>query len=131
MHAGHTGYAEGGLIFLERALFIFAITIPFDVRDIHVDWASGVRTIPQAIGIRPSIYLALSGLCVSALITCLLIFSGVYVQDLWLPYLLCIVVTAILIWYSMQIEDDHYYSGLLDGTMFLLACFYWAWTMIA
>src|ERR1039458_7842133 len=39
------------MLFIERALFIFAITLPFDIRDYLTDKQNHVLTIPGAIGI--------------------------------------------------------------------------------
>jgi 4-hydroxybenzoate polyprenyltransferase len=128
----HTGYAEwtsGVLLFIERALFIFAITIPFDIRDIYVDDTSGLRTLPQVIGVRRSKLLAILILGISAMLTFVLIAMEVYDLRLVIPYLICWCITALLIWKSQIEMDDHYYSGLLDGTMFLVAFAYWLVTI--
>src|SRR6185369_13593853 len=53
------------LLFIERALFIFAITLPFDIRDYESDIKNKVVTIPGIIGIRSTRVLAF---------TCLLVF---------------------------------------------------------
>ena len=39
------------LVLLERMLFIFAITLPFDIRDLKIDAHINVKTIPATIGI--------------------------------------------------------------------------------
>jgi len=41
------------LLFLERFLFVLAITIPFDIRDIDYD-SPKIFTLPQVLGIRKS-----------------------------------------------------------------------------
>ena len=38
------------LIFTRRMLFVFSITVPFDIRDMRFDHESGVRTIPLRFG---------------------------------------------------------------------------------
>jgi hypothetical protein len=45
-------------LFPERFAFIFAITIPFDIRDFRVDKAAEVQTLPHALGIDRSLLLA-------------------------------------------------------------------------
>lgn len=124
----HTGRAEvlsGTLLFFERAFFIFAITIPFDIRDMYVDDTSGLKTLPQVIGIRRAKLLALIILTISAFLTFILISLHVYDQRLILPYAICLLITAFLIRNAQTEMDDYYYSGLLDGTMFLVAFGYW------
>ena len=44
------------ILFLERFLFIFAITLPFDIRDLSVDKLMEVKTIPAALGINCLLY---------------------------------------------------------------------------
>lgn len=44
-----------GLMFLERCLFVFAITIPFDIRDMKSDRLAGLKTIPVLIGEKKSL----------------------------------------------------------------------------
>jgi len=39
-------------ILLERALFVFVITLPFDIRDVKLDQEENVATIPSKIGIK-------------------------------------------------------------------------------
>ena len=38
------------IMFIERFLFVFAITIPFDIRDMRVDAKENLKTIPILIG---------------------------------------------------------------------------------
>lgn len=46
-------------IFLRNFLFVFAITIPFDIRDMKTDLKSGLQTLPLLLGIKGSIWVAL------------------------------------------------------------------------
>lgn len=41
------------ILFIQRFLLIIAITIPFDIRDVHID-SPDLRTLPQTIGIKKS-----------------------------------------------------------------------------
>ena len=40
-----------GLFFLQQFLFVFALTLPFDIRDLEVD-AKQLKTVPQLLGIQ-------------------------------------------------------------------------------
>ena len=44
------------LVFFQRFIFLFAITIPFDIRDLNFDIPE-IRTLPQIIGLKKSKYL--------------------------------------------------------------------------
>ena len=47
----------GQLFLLERALFIFLITLPFDIRDVALDRKENVATIPNTFGIKKTKWL--------------------------------------------------------------------------
>jgi len=46
------------LMIIERFLFIFAITIPFDIRDMEGDRTAGLKTLPVFFGERKSLQMA-------------------------------------------------------------------------
>ncbi len=105
------------VLFVERTLFVFAITLPFDIRDLKVDQTNAVKTIPMLIGIKRTkviAYVCLFLCCVLASINSLMIWnhmeSGV---ALFWTYL----ATAILISYTTDQRHDYFYTGLVDGTM--------------
>jgi 4-hydroxybenzoate polyprenyltransferase len=53
-------FQPGELFIFARAfLFIFAICLPFDIRDINFDKQKGVHTLPVSLGIKISIYISL------------------------------------------------------------------------
>lgn len=104
------------LMCLERALFIFIITLPFDLRDRELDLRNGVLTIPTKIGTKDTLYLAA---------ICLLVWVGLvaflYAND-WrvvLGLLLSGGSTGVLVYYSPQQKHDYYFTALMDGTMLL------------
>lgn len=97
---------------LERALFIFLITLPFDLRDAPLDAYHAVKTLPTQLGVRRTLYIAtgialawaiLVGYWYTAPVTYALWLSGIYA---W-----------ILVLYAPKVQHDYYYTGLLDGTM--------------
>lgn len=55
------------VVFAQRFLLVFAITIPFDIRDLQLD-NSDLATLPQSIGVDKSKALALSALAVFGLL---------------------------------------------------------------
>ena len=104
------------LLFIERAVFIFAITLPFDIRDYQSDKANQVLTIPGLIGIRRTRLLAF---------VCILIFFMInalhyQVQDgiLWAK-LLSGLNALIVIYFARNNKHEYYFTGLLDSTMII------------
>lgn len=99
-------------IALERALFIFMITLPFDLRDVHLDAHHAVKTLPTRMGTSSTLYLAtIIGILWSILIGCL--YPAPSTWGLW--------ASGIYAWglvcYAPNVNHDYYYTGLIDGTM--------------
>lgn len=106
-------------LFLERLLFVFAITIPFDIRDLQIDQHNSVQTLPASIGIQKSKLLAI--LLLLLMCSCVFInqILGFYHLSTTVALSCSVLLTIPLIWYSDQATHDYYFSGLLDGTMIL------------
>lgn len=114
------------LMCLERMLFVFAITLPFDIRDLKVDRFVKVKTIPSLIGIKKTKLLALFSLAVMLGISWINYHSDAYSGGHFLALSISAFSTGILIFFSDRVKHDYYFTGLLDGTMivqFLLVFF--------
>jgi len=102
------------LYFLEKFIFILAITLPFDIRDLEIDGYSQLMTIPKSIGVKQTY-----GLCIALLA----VGFGIQVWVHWaelhltLPYLIIYLLTFGAILLSRGKDSDYYYSGVLDGTL--------------
>ncbi len=108
------------LLLLERMLFIFAITLPFDIRDLTVDQHNSVRTIPSSVGVQKSIFLAIA-LLVLGWCICFFILDGWRLIGVSVSYLL----TVLLVWNSKHWKHDYWFTGLLDGTMLIRLATVW------
>ncbi len=104
-------------MFLERASFIFAITIPFDIRDLSIDEHTAVKTIPSTFGIPKSKLLAVSLLGFMLLLAYLNVQSGVYSPNTLIALSLSAFLSSALVYYSDKISHDYYFTGLIDGMM--------------
>ena len=101
----------------EKFLFVFAITIPFDIRDLQLDDLSQ-RTIPQVIGIEKSITLANVLLFLGAVLGWVCVaYSAAAYTGLLMSYVL----TSIILSFVKKETKELYYSGLIDGTIALQA----------
>lgn len=103
------------LVTAEKFFFIFAITIPFDIRDLQFDDLSK-RTIPQIIGIEKSIYLAIVLLCVGAFFGWV---STRYSAEAFTGLLMSYVLTIMVLAFVKKETKELYFSGLIDGTILL------------
>ena len=109
------------LLFLERSAFIFAITLPFDLRDLQVDQFIEVKTIPAIIGLKATKRLAYACLGLMLLASVLLWGLGFYHWGQLLAIVLSAASTLWLVWWVQPQSHDYWFSGLMDGTMLLQA----------
>jgi len=108
------------LLLLEQFLFIIAITLPFDVRDLKYDIEAKMKTIPTAIGVKKTILLSES---------LLLSFIGLkyyqyHLHQLTLNQLISFtavtLLSGIFLSFTKTKRAELFYSGIIEGTMILM-----------
>jgi 4-hydroxybenzoate polyprenyltransferase len=99
---------------LACGLLTFALTVPFDIRDLHCDDA-GLRTLPRLLGVKPSIAIAIGALVISAVIP--LIVAG---PPKALAYSAWCVIASFFIYKSSPDRHEYYFSFLMDGLLIVL-----------
>jgi len=125
IEVGQFNYLDIGLMAFERALFIFSITLPFDIRDLKVDKHSDVKTIPAVIGVKKTKQLGAAILCAAFLISLLLYWGYFYSENVLLGLTISYLTTLYLIFQSDKFKHDYFFTGALDGTMILQFLFIW------
>lgn len=106
------------LMLLERFLFVFAITIPFDIRDKYADKKVGLKTIPLAIGDTKAIALA-NGCLLAYFGICLFHYDGSAVDFIMPACIVSAVSTCVFINNKTVQRLSWYHYGILDGTLLL------------
>jgi hypothetical protein len=94
---------------LAQALFIFGITIPFDIRDLKFD-APGQKTIPQVLGVKRALLLSTTAI-LSASLLFIIVVPGI-------PGIaMCCSCLFSIPWCLATIKprSELYYSAILDG----------------
>lgn len=111
---GLTEFTVSDIIFvsLEKLLFIIAITIPFDVRDLKHDHKSK-RTIPQVLGINRSLNLSVFLLALGAITFIFAPYGAQIITGLAISYGF----TMVVILSVKKDTPELYYSGLIDGAI--------------
>ncbi len=107
------------ILLAEKFFFILAITLPFDIRDLQVDLHTKVKTIPNQIGAVKTTLLAIVFLGISFSIFSAGLFFSLVSFWVWLSYFLATCITGFLIYHAPKVNNDYYFTGLLDGTMIL------------
>lgn len=112
------------LVLCRRILFIFAITIPFDIRDRQADSLNKMKTIPILFGERKAKLLALLALS-CFLILALFQYGMKECYNFFFAFSISTLISAVLIWQSSASKKPYYYLVLLDGTMILQFLLVW------
>ena len=110
------------VMLLERFLFVFAITIPFDIRDMQADTRQRLKTIPLLIGKKNSMIVANTAL-ILFLAVCVLHYNSFGLMWLNCAFSLSAVSTLFFMNNKRLQATQYYHYGILDGTMLLQGLF--------
>lgn len=106
------------LIFISRILFIVAITIPFDIRDMELD-KSQLKTIATYFGIKKSKMISIYFL-IGFIVTVML---GHFMISLKLSLVIALIFSALVTMYSIarinNSSSDLFYSYIIEGSMIM------------
>jgi 4-hydroxybenzoate polyprenyltransferase len=117
LHLSQISMRDTTILIAKRFLFIGALTIPFDIRDLFHDQQSGLKTIPVLYGEK------------KAYLFCMVLLAG-YVVLLFMfrnngfsPDFFALTLTAFLagwlIFKSKWEKNEYYYSLFVDGILIL------------
>jgi 4-hydroxybenzoate polyprenyltransferase len=107
------------LMFLEKALFIFALTIPFDIRDMTWDAQTGIKTIPLSIGLEKAKRWSSYAIIGSFLFVIILSYFGVYSLKQYIALSISLILSEYLIQKTQGENSNLFFYGLIDGQLAL------------
>ena len=109
------------LLFFSRFLFIYALTLPFDIRDIKTDAENNLKTLPVKFGLTTTKIIA----TISLLAFCFLIFYRVQSQPelshVAMAFYISAVISAIVVLVSQPGNKLFFYDVLVEGMSVLQA----------
>ena len=108
--------ADTLLLVAKRFLFIAAITVPFDIRDLFQDKLYALKTIPVMLGEKKA-YIFCQFLLAGFMVLLLLFKQTTYADVV--AATLTLSLTGWLIFKSSIQKNEYYYFLFLDGTMLL------------
>ncbi len=124
IEAGAFGSVEGALLTAERFLFIFAITLPFDIRDLPFD-GKELQTIPQRYGMNGAKGIGLFAILIMDLLIVWQWGRGFYT----LPEMIALIGVAKLavvgLFMSNPDRPEPYYSVGIEGLSLLWLLALW------
>ncbi|MGE0636406.1 MAG: UbiA family prenyltransferase [Bacteroidia bacterium] len=112
------------LLFFSRAVFIFAITIPFDIRDLAYDSDKHVATIPSRFGAEKSKYFSLVLLLVFVASSFVRCNSGFCNMNEFIALTISALVSAALVLMVNSQRKELFYSLGIESTMII------QWTLV-
>ena len=121
MHLTTISMRDTTILIAKRFLFIAAVAIPFDIRDLFEDKQFGLKTIPVAWG-EKNAYLFCQVLLVGYLVLLFLFRNNGFSTDFW-ALTLSVILTGWLIFKSKWEKNEYYYFFYLDGVLILQYAF--------
>lgn len=120
-----TGLTPDFILFcVQRVLFLFTLLIPFDIRDLKIDYAFQ-KTIPQMIGVRRSLWLAVMALIGYGLISMLRWLDGSIDFFMLAALLITGVITSGLIVQVHEHRSPLYFTLLIDSMLWVQPALIW------
>lgn len=108
------------LIFSRRLLWIFAVAVPFDIRDIIGDSKFRLKTLPLLLGTTVSKALAIIALVIYSVLT---VISSYYYFDLYqcvmVGMLIAAAIAAVVTLMASPGKDEYYYAFFADSLLML------------
>ena len=103
------------LLLTERFLFMLAICIIYNLRDIHHDNLAGIRTIPERLGIPLTKTICMLILVLNGL----LIWQHHYPDYIYQALNVSVVLTVLIVLFARRNGHWMYFTLLIDGSMIL------------
>ncbi len=112
------GTTHISLMLIERFVFIFAITIPFDIRDMEADRTANTKTIPLLFGEKRSMVIAYGSILLFLLIS-VLHYSALDQFFLMMAMVVSSISTLVFLKWDRAKRSTLYHYAILDGTILL------------
>ena len=107
------------LISIERLLFIFAITLPFDIRDMEQDQIMNIKTVPIMLGVNKTKQLAYGVLILFSLLSVLRIALIPVNPMITVALVTSALLTIYIVSLSESDKSEYYYSALVESIMII------------
>jgi len=117
LHTNDISMHDITILIAKRFLFIGALTIPFDIRDLFDDRKQGLKTIPVAWG-EKNAYLFCQVLLAGYVVLLFLFRANGFSTDFW-ALTATVILTGWLIFKSAWEKNEYYYFFYMDGVLIL------------
>lgn len=104
---------------LIRFCFLAGICIPFDIRDLNIDKADQISTLPHLLGEHKTRWLAVGFMIVYDLLIVLEFYLHILPASIFIALLLSALINTVLVGMSSSKRSEYFYVAGIDGTMIL------------
>jgi 4-hydroxybenzoate polyprenyltransferase len=104
---------------MQRFLFVMAITIPFDIRDLRIDSPS-INTLPYLLGIKRARFIAHFSIFLAEVGAVFMYLTDFFSAGIMAGHLIAFELTSLLIYRSSPKRPDLFFSFWVEGTSVLL-----------
>jgi 4-hydroxybenzoate polyprenyltransferase len=111
--------SKNGLHLLIRLCFMIAICIPFDIRDLKIDEADNISTIPRILGENYTRRLAFIFMIVYIVLIVLAYYLNHLPLTIFVMLLLSAIINTALVVMSSSKRSEYFFVAGIDGTMIL------------
>jgi 4-hydroxybenzoate polyprenyltransferase len=129
MHLETISMRDITILIAKRFLFIGALAIPFDIRDLFEDKQSGLKTIAVAWG-EKNAYLFCQILLAGYVVLLFLFRNNGFTTDFW-ALTLSVILTGWLIFKSKWKKNEYYYFFYIDGVLVIQYLFVIAFNQVS
>lgn len=102
-----------------RFWFMLAICIPFDIRDLHIDKADSVVTIPHLVGENKARWIAFSCMIIYGILIIPEYTLGMIDGKIFTALMLSALINTLIVLMSSTKRSEYFYVAGIDGTMLL------------
>ncbi len=117
------------LLFAEHFFFIFALTLPFDVRDQELDQKAQVSNLANTLGLTKLKSLLIACILIAALSAGLLFYLGYYSLILFASIISLLTIQLIVTIGLKKTNSELYYLFFLDSFILFKGLIYWLCTL--
>lgn len=113
------------IVFIQRIFFVFAITVPFDIRDAEEDSNAGIITLAVLFGKIKTLKFAYAAIALFILMQVLLVVIHEKISGIDLAIFISGISTLFFLSSERIKKVKHYHYGVLDGTITLQFLLVW------
>ncbi len=100
-----------------RCFFMVGICLPFDIRDVYIDSAENISTLPRILGEKKTRLIAFAFMLLYLVLILVEYLIGVFKIEVTIALLLSAIINIVIVLMSNSKRSEYFYIAGIDGTM--------------